>query len=171
MLSALRHRNGAVLCVCGVSPISEILAQTPILVIPLIPGNLEFPFILRVPICSSGRLHLKKFLLLRSVRPKRCSCAVVVHPAPPNDPRQPQTLVALRNPRQIIKRTSDAMACSPAQRVVALSLPLGPRQISKRTFDAMACSPAQRVVALSLPLEPRFETMPRANPGSAVTSI
>ena len=64
------------------------------------------------------------------------------HPDP-QDPRQPQTLSTLRKP------------C----------------QISKRTFDVMACSPAQRVVALSLPLEPRFETMPRANTGNAVTSI
>ena len=64
------------------------------------------------------------------------------HPDP-QDPRQPQSLSTLRKPRQI----------------------------SKRTFDAMACSPAQRVVALSQSLGPRFETMPRANPGSAVTSI
>ena len=59
------------------------------------------------------------------------------HPDP-QDPRQPQSLSTLRKPRQI----------------------------SKRTFDAMACSPAQHVVALSQSLEPRFETMPGPTPAA-----
>ena len=51
-------------------------------------------------------------------------------PPPPHDPRQPQTVITLQNSRRLFKPTSDCMARSPTQRLVAPYLPVGPRRFS-----------------------------------------
>ena len=60
----------------------------------------------------------------------------LVDPVPlhPLDPQQPQTVITLRNSRRLFKPTSDCMARSHTQRLVAPDLPVG---ISKRTSDDM----------------------------------